>query len=102
MSRPFPKLGEAKRIRCKACGWTARIAASEVGTQILYHRDVTCPAKIAPAERPKAHRIGRASGLAQRIKRPTRPRCPTCRESLALVNGAYACVAGCSNEPTTL
>jgi hypothetical protein len=99
MKKRFLAPGQAKRLRCIACGWTKRVAPADAGAEILYHRDVTCPEKLAPAERAKPTRaIGRAVG--QRIAPPKRPRCPTCRESLALVNGAYACIAGCTNEPT--
>lgn len=94
----FPR-GAAKRIRCQSCGWSKRVDPLQVGIEILYHRDIECPNRIAPSERPRRTRsIGSAKG--QRVRRPERPRCPTCRESLALVNGAYGCVTGCTNEPT--
>lgn len=89
--------GAAKRIRCKACGWTARVAPGQAGPAILYHRDVLCPNKRESAgPRPVTTKGRMRAPRRQRVGAPKRSFCPTCRGELSRTHDTLVCIAGCT------
>jgi hypothetical protein len=84
-------------IRCTACGWRKRVVRSKAAGEILYHRDVTCAARVdppaAPSTRgtmsPKRRGVSRVGGRRPKF-------CATCRGELSRINDAMACLSGCT------
>ena len=91
--------GKAVRLRCKACDWTMRVDRASAGEAVLYHRDVTCPAKMQPGAPTKI--LGSVVPFRQPAAHKARPaarRCATCRDELYLMRDAWVCDQGCTNE----
>lgn len=86
-------------IICKACGWRKRVARAKAAGEILYHRDVECSGRLSAPDVPPGHgRLTSAKRAPQRLTRAKRSFCPTCRGELSRINGALACLSGCTVE----